>query len=199
MKKLALLLIIFLFVFCTACNKLSLFDQYMLDGRDALKAGDYSKAQKSFDNALIERPNDKDAKTLYDRSTEELENSIKIEESKKLATSIPENEKEVYQLIKTTLDNFLSDIDNFVKNIDVNNQAIMQIDINTFALLSASEIGKEDNVNAIILSFIASKLKDSYNSVIQDPNSKYAKVRVEVHLNSAKDVLNSYEARKLKK
>lgn len=69
--------IIVLSLFMVACS--SDFDKAMKSGREALKSGKYEEAIKQFDLALIEKPNDKDAIALYDKS----EDSVKEEKIQK--------------------------------------------------------------------------------------------------------------------
>ncbi|RUS44918.1 hypothetical protein [Cohnella sp. AR92] len=71
MKKFFLLFIALIFIF-SGCGK-SKFESYMDKGKELLRDGKYDEAKSYFDNALIEKPNDKDAKALYDRAGKSLE------------------------------------------------------------------------------------------------------------------------------
>lgn len=79
MKRLALLLTVLLL---SACS--SQFDEYMKDGRAALRSQDYERAAQAFDNALIEEPTDKDAAALLERARNEI---LGQDRQKFLATS----------------------------------------------------------------------------------------------------------------
>lgn len=69
MMKQSLFLIFMIFVFIiTACSKGDPYEVSMRAGKDALIAEDYEKAISQFELALIESPQDKDAKILLDQA-----------------------------------------------------------------------------------------------------------------------------------
>lgn len=101
MKIKAIGYIMILSFFMTACA--SDFDKAMNSGKEALKAGKYEEAIKQFDLALIEKPNDEDAISLYNRSEESVQ---KEEVEKKMAQF-----RSVFDPIYEKLEAFNADVD----------------------------------------------------------------------------------------
>ncbi|SPY16081.1 Uncharacterised protein [Paenibacillus polymyxa] len=78
----ALVILLFTVTLLSGCFNNS-FENHMRKGKDDLLANNYDEAIKSFDTALIEEPNNKDAIALMKRAREEKadeDNKRKIEE-----------------------------------------------------------------------------------------------------------------------
>ncbi|SEI74674.1 hypothetical protein [Paenibacillus polymyxa] len=78
----ALVILLFTVTLLSGCFNNS-FENHMRKGKDDLLANNYDEAIKSFDTALIEEPNNKDAIALMKRAKEEKadeDNKRKIEE-----------------------------------------------------------------------------------------------------------------------
>ncbi|MBB6672585.1 hypothetical protein [Cohnella nanjingensis] len=111
MKKMILVLLTAAFlVLISGCGK-SDFDKYMDQGKEQLRLEEFDEALKSFDNALIEEPTNKDAKALYDRakkSFDDFNEKKNIEETnKQMHLEIDQyykNRVDIYNKIKEHLD-----------------------------------------------------------------------------------------------
>ena len=67
MRKVICILMLIVLSLLLGCGS-DRFDKHMRSGKDALIAKDYDKAVEEFDLALIEKPNDKDARVLMSRA-----------------------------------------------------------------------------------------------------------------------------------
>jgi tetratricopeptide (TPR) repeat protein len=86
-----IILITLLALFLSACGQ-SKFDQSMRNGKDAIQSGNYEEAVKQFNISLIEKPTDKDAQILSDRSNQELDKK----RSKQILAKYQEDNSKIY-------------------------------------------------------------------------------------------------------
>jgi hypothetical protein len=86
-------LIMILFIVCiiTSCGQ-SKFDKSMRAGKDYIQSGHFEEAINQFDIALIEKPTDKDAQILMERSKQELDNK----KSKEILAKYQEENSQVF-------------------------------------------------------------------------------------------------------
>ncbi|MBB3154499.1 hypothetical protein FHS16_004581 [Paenibacillus endophyticus] len=176
----------------TSCSNGDPYEESMRLGKDALKENQYEVALKQFDYALIEKPSDPDASALFERVQIELS---KVEDEKNktaISMNVQEIEKELYMDLEN-LFNAMSEDDDLTTNIGFYSDRILSTEIAISKFIDDSSSDNQMLNRAILLSFIQNEFQHIYETIINNPESRYARLRNDIKLKDASLGFKAYK------
>ncbi|MDU2242177.1 MAG: hypothetical protein E7E23_16540 [Paenibacillus sp.] len=191
-------------VFLVGCSE---YDSAMKKGKAALKAEDYQEAISQFNIAIIERPQDKDAEILLEKSEENHNKQLaskgisdyidKINSPVNNFGKVLESNLSIENFTDQELENQLASLDSIVREVNevtpvLNNNPILK-DVHAILVQSVSEYNDGattlKNILPEVKEYIKNKQSDGKLRAI--PNIGVI-VSIDINFTNARNDFNSY-------